>query len=100
VTDAALWSAWQLWMGIAVLVILVAAALLVTIWLTARRILADAVRALNAADAIRRQTLAIWQLEATNDAAAGIRETVERIDTAGRKVAETLERDTAAARRS
>ena len=50
-TDAELWSAWRLWMGVATLVVLIAATLLVTIWLTARRILADAVRALKAAEA-------------------------------------------------
>src|SRR5262245_60618402 len=39
-TDAELWALWRLWLGVAVVIILVAAALLVTIWLTARRILA------------------------------------------------------------
>jgi len=52
-TDGDLWSAWRIWMGVATVVVLIAATLLVIIWLTARRILADAVRALTAAEAIR-----------------------------------------------
>ena len=42
-TDADLWAAWRLWLMLAVAIILVAAALLITIWLTARSILAHAV---------------------------------------------------------
>ena len=49
-TDAELWSAWRIWMGVATVVVLIAASLLVIIWVTARRILADAGRALTAAE--------------------------------------------------
>ena len=78
-TDAQLWSAWWLWMGVATLVILIAATLLIVIWLTARKILADAVRALNAAQAIRAQTQAIWGLKDTNEVAEDILKTVQGI---------------------
>jgi hypothetical protein len=66
-TDAELWAAWRFWMLVAAVVIVVAAALLVTIWLTARSIAAHARRALAAAEAIRDNTRAIWELQTTNE---------------------------------
>lgn len=89
-TDAQLWSAWQMWMGVATLVILIAAGLLITIWLTARRILADAVRALHAVDAIRAQTQSIWALEDTNHVAEDILATVQAIEQKGGLLAAAL----------
>lgn len=82
-TDAQLWSAWQFWMGVATLVILVAASLLIIIWLTARTILKDAVRALRAVEAIRAQTQPIWALEDTNLVAEDILKTVQAIEKKG-----------------
>lgn len=82
-TDADLWAAWRLWMGVATVIVLLAAALLVIILLTARRILADAVRALNAAEAIRANTQPIWGLQDTNDLAEDILDTVQAIEKKG-----------------
>lgn len=79
-TDADLWAAWRLWMGVAAVVVLIAAGLLITIWLTARKILADAVRALHAAKAIRAQTQPIWGLQDTNTVAEDILNTVKGIE--------------------
>lgn len=79
-TDAGLWAAWTLWMGVATAVVLLAAALLIVILLTARRILADAGRALRAVDAIRANTQPIWSLQDTNDVAEGILESVQSIE--------------------
>ncbi len=70
-TDADLWSAWRIWMGVAAVVVLIAATLLVVIWLTARRSLADAVRALTVAEAIRAQTQPIWGLQVTKRGGRG-----------------------------
>src|SRR5262245_39252708 len=89
-TDADLWAAWRLWMGVAAVVVVIAAALLVTIWLTARKILNDAVRALNAAAAIRSQTQAIWGLQHTNEAAEDILATVRAIDDKATRLADAL----------
>ena len=89
-TDADLWAAWRLWMGVAALVVVIAAALLVTIWLTARKILADAVRALNAAHAIRAQTQPIWELAATNELAEDILHAVQAIDEKSALLADAL----------
>lgn len=90
-TDADLWAAWRLWLMVAVAIILVAAALLITIWLTARSILAHAVRALAAADKIRGYTDPIWALDTTNEVAGGLLETVQSIEAKGGKLAEALE---------
>ena len=90
-TDAELWGAWRIWMAIAVGIIVVAAALLITIWLTARRILADAGRALKAAEAIRASTQPIWALEKTNDVAEDLLATVRSIEQKGGTLAAALE---------
>jgi len=90
VTDADLWRAWGVWTGVAALVVVIAAALLVTIWLTARRILADAGRALTAAQAIRAQTQPIWALATTNELAEDILRTVQAIDEQAALLADAL----------
>jgi hypothetical protein len=79
-TDAELWAAWRLWMGVAAVVVIIAAALLVFILLTARRILADAGRALVAVEAIRMQTQPIWGLQDTNDVTAQILATTQAVE--------------------
>lgn len=89
-TDAELWSAWRLWMAVAAAVVLIAASLLTTIWLTARRILANATRALAAAEAIRANTQPIWGLEETNAVAEEILETVQAIEKKGGALAGAL----------
>ena len=89
-TDADLWAAWRLWLAVAVVVVLIAASLLVIIWLTARKIYADAVRALNAAQAIRAQTQPIWGLEQTNDLAEDIRKAVQAIEQKSTLLADAL----------
>ena len=90
-TDAELWASWRIWMGVATVVILIAASLLIIIWLTARRILADAVRALTAVEAIRAQTQPIWALEETNHIAEDILETVQAIEAKGGALAGALQ---------
>lgn len=95
-TDAELWAAWRLWMAVAGLVVLVAAALLVTIWLTARSIAAHATRALRAAEGIRDNTRAIWQLQTTNEVAEQLLETVRAIETKTARLVEALQSHAAA----
>ena len=90
-TDTDLWRAWWLWMAVATLVILIAATLLITIWLTARSILAHAKRALAAAEKIRLSTMPIWALDTTNEVAGNILETVQSIEAKGGKLVEALE---------
>ncbi len=90
-TDTELWRSWGLWMALAVVVILIAAVLLITIWLTARSILAHARRALAAAEKIRESTMPIWALETTNEVAGQLLETVESIEAKGGALVAALE---------
>lgn len=90
-SEAELWAAWRLWMALAVVIVLVAASLLITIWLTARSILAHAKRAIAAAEAIRVNTLPIWELETTNEVAGELLTTVRSIEAKGGALAEALE---------
>ena len=89
-TSAELWAAWRLWMLVGGAVVLVAATLLVTIWLTARSVAAHATRALRAAEAIRDSTRAIWELETTNEVAEQLRDTVRDIERKATKLVEAL----------
>lgn len=90
-SDAELWGAWRLWMGVAAVVILIAAGLLITIWITARGILAEAVRALRAAEKIRDNTAPVWALDTTNDVAGQLLATVKHIERTGGALAAALE---------
>ena len=93
-TDAELWAAWRFWMLVAAVIVLVAAVLLVTIWLTARRILADAKRALAAAEGIRQNTTVIWELQTTNEVAEPLLATVKSIESRAGRLVEVLSRRT------
>jgi hypothetical protein len=95
-TSADLWAAWRLWMLVASAVVLVAASLLITIWLTARSIVTHATRALKAAEAIRANTRVIWELQTTNEVAEQIRDTVCDIETKATKLVEALHGQAAA----
>lgn len=90
-SDADLWAAWRFWMVVATLIVLVAAGLLVTIWLTARSILAHAGRALRAAERIRVSTLPIWELQTSQEAADQLLATVRSIETKGGALVAALE---------
>lgn len=91
-TDLDLWAAWRLWLGVAVIVVALAAALLIAIIVTARGILSSAVRARNAAEAIRVNTLPIWELQTTNEVAVELLTTVQSIESHGGALAAALTR--------
>jgi hypothetical protein len=82
-SDTDLWAAWRLWLAVAVVIIIVAVSLLVAIWVIARKILANAVRALVAGEKIRANTEAIWGLQTTNEVAVEILTTVQDIEAKG-----------------
>ena len=92
---AELWAAWRMWIVVATVVVLLAAGLLITILLTARRILAEAVRALNAVDVIKKNTQPIWELQTTNEVAERILKTVESIEQKGGALVTALEKQPA-----
>ena len=68
-TDAELFRFWYLWLAIGGVIVVIAAALLVAIWLTARGIENEARRALLAVERIRTSTQPIWALDSTNQVA-------------------------------
>lgn len=90
-TDADLSSSTRLWMALALVIVLVAAALLVVIWRTARGIHTEALRALAAAEKIRLNTMPIWALATTNEVATGLLKTVQHIEKNGGALAAALE---------
>ena len=97
--SADLWAAWRLWMLVASAGVLVAAGLLITIWLTARSIVTHATRALKAAEEIRDNTRVIWELQTTNEVAEQIRDTVCDIEAKATKLVEALHGQAAGSRR-
>ena len=99
-SDADLWATWRLWMLVASVVVLVAAALLVTIWLTARSIAGHARRAVVALEAIRLNTRTIWAVQTTNEVAEELRDTVRDIETKATALVEALQSHSAAGGRS
>ena len=90
-SDAELWASWRLWIVVATVVVLLAAGLLITILLTARKILNEAVRALNAVELIRKNTQPTWELQTTNEVAERILNTVEAIEAKGGALVSALE---------
>jgi hypothetical protein len=90
-SDAELWAEWRLWMVVATVVVLLAAGLLIAILLTARRILSEALRALQAVDVIRANTQPIWAVQTTNEVAERILATVESIEQKGGALVRALE---------
>ena len=94
-SDAELWASWRMWMVVATVVVLLAAGLLITILITARGILNEAVRALNAVETIRKNTQPIWELQTTNEVAERILKTVEAIETKGGALVRALDGQTA-----
>lgn len=90
-SDAELWASWRMWMAVATVVVLLAAGLLIAILVTARRILGEAVRALNAVEVIRRHTQPTWELQTTNEVAERILATVEAIEAKGGALVSALE---------
>jgi hypothetical protein len=89
-TDAQLWSAWQFWLLVAVVVVALAAALLIAIIATARGIVAEAVRAKAAAEAVRTNTQPIWALQTSNEVAGQLLDTVKSIETHSGALAHAL----------
>ena len=90
-SDAELWASWRVWIVVATVVVLLAAGLLITILLTARKILNEAVRALNAVELIRKNTQPTWELQTTNEVAERILNTVEAIEAKGGALVSALE---------
>lgn len=88
--DAALYNTWFLALGIAAVVVLIAAALLLAVLSTARSIEKGAGAALGLVRQIRENTQVIWALQDTNKMASQLDEGAEAIlDNAG-QIAQAL----------
>jgi len=88
--DATLYANWYIGLGIAVVVVLVAATLLIMVWMAARRIRRLAEAALGLVTEIKENTQSIWHLQETNQVAGSILEGAEEINTHAVMVAEAL----------
>ena len=72
ISDSDLGGYWTIGIIAVALVVVIVVVLLVAILLAARRILAAALRCLTAVDAIRQNTLPLWDLTTTNKVAREI----------------------------
>lgn len=73
-TDPQLYTNWYLALAGAGVVVLIAAGLLIAVWMAARRILRLAGRALALVREIKANTESVWGLEKTNETATELRE--------------------------
>ncbi len=89
-TDAALFANWYLGLGLAALVVVIAAILLILVWRAAQRILNLAVAALDLVKQIKHNTTPIWSLEQTNNTALNVLANAESIRDHGAAVAQAL----------
>jgi hypothetical protein len=89
-TDADLYRLWILGLALGGAIVIVAAALLVTIWLTARGIEREAVRALRAVERIREATRPIWLLDETNRVADELLAATRVLEAHGAEIAAVL----------
>ncbi len=89
-SDPQLFSTFYLGLGIAVVVILVAAVLLILTQRAAQRILDLAIAALGLVNQIKANTMIVWALQDTNKAAVEILESAESIRDHGALVATAL----------
>ncbi len=85
-----LYASWYMWLGIAGAIVVVAAGLLITVWLAARRILKLALQALDLVKQIQANTNSVWELQTTNRLAGEVLETAQSIREHAGQVAEAL----------
>lgn len=88
--DASIMNQWLIGLGIAVVIILIAAVLLLMVWQAARRILKLAGAALGIVIQIKENTTSIWGLQQTNEVAVNILKEAKEIETHAGMVAEAL----------
>lgn len=89
--NSELYNDWLIGLAIVSAIVVIAAILLVLIWLAAKRILRLASVALEVVKAIQNNTNSIWDLEKTNIVAESIQEEAKAIENHANLVAEALE---------
>ncbi|MGQ0571877.1 MAG: hypothetical protein ACT4P5_20425 [Armatimonadota bacterium] len=90
-TDAELLGRWYLILGIAGVLVVVVAALLITILVTARRIEQAAARSHRAVRKIVENTQVIWELDTTNAVAWQLREGARSIRRHAEEIGQALQ---------
>jgi uncharacterized protein YoxC len=98
-TDSELFTVWGWSLGIAALVVIIAAALLIAILMTARSILQHAREAEDSVARIAEHTQVIWALDETNDLTEDILDTTEQLRGQTERIADALQHETQEVRR-
>ncbi len=88
--DSELYNEWLIGLAIVSVIVLIAALLLILIWLAAKRILRLAGVALEVVKEIQNNTNSIWELEKTNAVAQSIQTEAKAIEDHATLVAEAL----------
>lgn len=89
--NEALFNEWLIGLGLVTVIILIAAILLILVWLAAQRILKLAAAALEIVTQIKNNTQSIWELETTNAVATNIQNEAEAIEAHATLIAKALE---------
>ena len=89
--NTALYNEWLIGLAVVGVIVIIAAVLLVLIWLAAKRILKLAGVALEVVKEIQQNTNSIWELEKTNGVATSIQSEATAIKEHATLVAEALE---------
>ena len=85
-----LFNEWLIGLALVSVIIVIAAVLLILVWLAAKRILRLAGAALEIVTDIKNNTNSIWELETTNAVAIDIQKEAEAIEEHATLVAEAL----------
>ena len=85
-----LFNEWLIGLGLVSLIVVIAAVLLILVFLAAKRILRLAGAALEIVTQIKNNTNSIWELETTNKVAVDIQHEAEAIEAHATLVAEAL----------
>jgi sulfite exporter TauE/SafE len=75
-----IYNAWTIWLGVAGVIVVVAAALLITIGVLARQIADLAATALEIVEHVEQNTKPIWQINATNHVARQLLDGAQAIE--------------------
>jgi len=89
--NTALYNEWLIGLAVVGVIVIIAAVLLILIWLAAKRILKLAGVALEVVKEIQQNTNSIWELEKTNGVATSIQSEATAIKEHATLVAEALE---------
>lgn len=89
--DETLFNEWLIGLVLVSLIVVIAAVLLILVFLAAKRILRLAGAALEIVTQIKNNTQSIWELETTNKVAVDIQNEAEAIEAHATLVAEALE---------